>query len=90
MKSFTARVRGIAKSCELEKRCSCGQTINYTEETVYHVVLAGLRDRELQARCTSQALLKNITDITSLVSYSTAEESGKLGTLGCMEPASKV
>ena len=53
--------------------------MNYTKETVYHVVLAGLRDRDLQARCTSQALLKQITDINTLVNFCTAEESSKLG-----------
>ena len=80
VKSFAARVRGIGTNCELEKKCTCGLMVNYTEETVYHVVLAGLRDRELQSRCTAQALLKNIKDISSLVAYCTAEESGKLGT----------
>ena len=79
VKTFAARVRGIAANCELQKTCGCGATVNYTEETVYHVVLAGLRDRDLQARCTSQALLKQITDITTLVNFCTAEESSKLG-----------
>ena len=81
-KTFAARVRGIASDCELQKKCSCGEIVSYTEETVYHVVLAGLRDRELLERCTTQALMKNITDISSLVAYCSAEESGKLGTLG--------
>ena len=49
------------------------------EETVYHVVLASLRDRDLQARCTSQALLKQITDINTLVNFCSVEESSKLG-----------
>ena len=79
VKTFAARVRGIAANCELEKACACGAKVNYTEETVYHVVLAGLRDRDLQARCTSQALLKQITDINTLVNFCTAEESSKLG-----------
>ena len=81
-KSFAARVRGIASNCELQKKCNCGETVSYTEETVYHVVLAGLRDRDLQERCTAQALLKNITNIFSLVAYCSAEESGRLGTPG--------
>ena len=79
VKTFVAWVRGIAANCELEKACTCGAKVNYTEETLYHVVLAGLRDRDLQARCTSQALLKQITDINSLVNFCTAEESRKLG-----------
>ena len=77
VKAFAARARVIASNCELEKNCSCGRAVNYTEETVYNVVLAGLRDRDLQERCTAQALLKNIKDISSLVSYCSAEEGGK-------------
>ena len=77
VKTFAARVRGIAANCGLEQRCTaagCNTMVNYSEATVYHVVLAGLQDRELQSRCTAQALLRNITDINSLVTYCTAEE----------------
>ena len=79
VKTFVARVRGIVANCELVKLCTCGATVNYIEETVYQVALAGLRDRDLQAWCTSQALLKQITDINTLVNFCTAEESSKLG-----------
>ena len=81
-KAFAARVRGIASNCNLSKKsgCACNIDVSYLEETVYHVVLAGLRDRDLQERCTSQALLKNITDLKSLVAYCTADESGRIGT----------
>ena len=81
-KAFAARVRGIASNCNLSKKsgCPCDIDVSYLEETVYHVVLAGLRDRDLQERCTSQALLKNITDLKSLVAYCTADESGRIGT----------
>ena len=81
-KAFAARVRRIASNCNLSKKsgCACDVDVSYLEETVYHVVLAGLRDRDLQERCTSQALLKNITDLKSLVAYCTADESGHIGT----------
>ena len=79
MKTFAARVRGIVASCVLEKACACGATVSFMEETVYHVVLAGLRDRDLQAQCTSQALLKQTMDINTLVNFCSAEESSKLG-----------
>ena len=55
-KAFAARVRGIASNCSLDKKCECGKDVSFLEETVYHVVLAGLRDRELQEACTTQAL----------------------------------
>ena len=39
--SFAARVRGIAASCGLQKKCpGCDQTVNFSEETCYHVVMA--------------------------------------------------
>ena len=81
-KAFAARVRGIASNCNLSKKsgCVCNIDVSYLEETVYHVVLAGLRDRDLQERCTAQALLQNITDLQSLVAYCTADESGRIGT----------
>jgi hypothetical protein len=78
-KGFAAWVRGITSNWKLEKLCACAVSISYLEETVYHVVLAGLHDRDMQERCTSEALLYNITDINSLVAYWVVEESGMLG-----------
>ena len=66
----------------LSKKYNCGKDVSYLEETVYHVVLAGIRDRELQEACTTQALLGNIKDINTLVEFCTAKESGQLGTSG--------
>ena len=92
-KAFAARVRGIAGNCQLQKKCACDQVVSYLEETVYHVVLAGLRDRELQEACTTQALLRNITNISTLVDFCTAKESGHLaaatGTVGAVRSAYK-
>ena len=84
VKAFAARVRGIAASANLSKAytCSapnCGQqaNISFTEETVYHVTLAGLRDSELQERCLSAAYMKTVTNIQQLVQFCSAEESSK-------------
>ena len=77
-KAFAARVRGIAANCHLSKDCTCGIKVSFLEETVYHVVMAGLRDREMQERCLSAAILKTITDINSLVEFCSAEESGRM------------
>ena len=81
-KTFAARVRGTASNCTLSKKCDCGQDVSYLEETVYHVVLAGIMDGELQEACTTQALLGNIKDISSLVEFCTSKESGQLGASG--------
>ena len=79
-KAFAARVRGIAANCHLSKDCPCGKKVSFLEETVYHVVMAGLRDRDMQERCLSAAILKTITDINSLVEFCSAEESGRMST----------
>ena len=67
----------------------CDQMVNYTEATVYHVVLAGLLDRELQSWCTAQALLGHITDINTLVAYCTAEKSSKISQSGMVASVRK-
>ena len=77
-KAFAARVRGIASNCVLNKKCDCGKDVSYLEETGYNVVLAGLRDKDMQEACTTQALLGNIKDIATLVEFCTAKESGQL------------
>ena len=61
VKTFAARVRGITANCALEKY-TCSETVNYTEETPCHIVLACITDWNMQASCMSQALLKQITD----------------------------
>jgi hypothetical protein len=83
-KAFAARVRGIAASCHLSKVCPCGctTTVSFLEEVVYHVVMAGLRDQDMQERCMSAAILKTITDIHSLVEFCSAEENGRISTQG--------
>ena len=91
-KAFAARVRGIASNCSLDKKCECGKDVSFLEETVYHVVLAGLRDRELQEACTTQALLGNVKNIVTLVEFCTAKESGQMsasGTVGAIKSAYK-
>ena len=53
--------------------------VSYTEDTVYHVVMAGLNDRNLKQLCMAQALLNNVKNINHLVEFCDANESGKLG-----------
>ena len=82
-KAFAGRVRGIANDCALSKVCTsrtCNTTVSFLEETVYHMVLAGLQDREMQERCLSAAILGRINNIASLVEHCGAEESGRMTT----------
>ena len=55
----------------------CTKEVSFLDMTVYHVVLAGLQDRDMQERALSAAILKTITDISSLVEFCSAEESGR-------------
>ena len=49
-KTFAAKVTA---NCDLQVACyACQAPVSYTKDTVYHVVMAGLSDRELQQRCT--------------------------------------
>ena len=76
-KAFAARVRGTATNCDLVKACECSKKVSFLDETVYHVVLAGLHDRDMQERALSAAILKTIKDTPSLVEFCSAEESGR-------------
>ena len=76
-KAFAARVRGTATNCNLVKACECSKPVSFLDETVYHVVLAGLHDSDMQERALSAAILKTITDTASLVEFCSAEESGR-------------
>ena len=80
VKSYSARVRGTAANCNLSKKCpntDCDKEVPYLEETCYHVVISGLFDSDMKDRCLTQAMLGNVSDLTTLVNYCTAEESGK-------------
>ena len=80
-KAFSARVRGTAANCGLQKKCpkqTCGEMVSYLEETCYHVVIAGLNDPDLKDKVLTQAMLGSVTDLPSLLNFTAAEESAKL------------
>lgn len=80
-KAFSARVKGIATNCILVKKYtknSCDEQVSFLEETCYHVVLSGLQDTALREKVLTQAMLNNVTDLPSLITYTSAEESAKL------------
>ena len=66
-KAFAARVRGTATNCNLTKTCECSKQVSFLDETVYHVVLAGLHDGDMQERALAAAILKTIKDTSSLI-----------------------
>ena len=75
-KAFAARVQGMAANCDLKVPChACQVPVSYTEDTAYHVVIAGLTDRNLQQLCTAQAFLNN-KNINHLFEFCNAYENG--------------
>ena len=81
--AFAARVRGIAASCNLQKKCNgCQAVVTFSEETCFHVVMAGICDQEMKEKALTQAMMETITDLNSLVKWCTADESGRLGVTG--------
>ena len=53
--AFAARVRGIATSCDLKKKCSsCQSVVNFQEETAHNVVMAGLCDQSMKEKVLAQ------------------------------------
>lgn len=78
-KAFAARVKGLAYNCKLQKTCDgCDAVVSFLDETVYHQVLAGLDNKEMQARCLSGALLGKIKDTATLVEFCNAEEASQV------------
>ena len=83
MKMFILSQPGLEASqhhVALQKKCpGCQQVVNFSEETCYHVVMAGLSDQGTKEKALTQAMMDNIKDLDSLVRWCTAEESGRLG-----------
>ena len=69
----------IGKSVFFQHCQSCQTLVSYTEDTVYHIVKAGLSDLYLQQKCVAQALLNDVKNINKLIEFCNAHESSKLG-----------
>ena len=83
IKSFAARVKGTAGNCNLLKTCTkadCTEKVSFMEETVYHVVMSGISDKDLREKVLTQAMLTNVKDLPTLLNYVTAEESARVTT----------
>ena len=70
---FAARVRGKAETCDYKvvSSCVCGEqvTVNYTEEEIRDVLLAGISDSDIRREALSAEGLQNrtVNDIISFV-----------------------
>ena len=80
VKVFSARVRGVAKNCNLKKqysRADCSETVSFTEETCYHVVLTGVHNEELKEKILTQAMVGSVKNMPTLLEYVAAKEAAK-------------
>ena len=71
--AFAARVNQLASSYPLAKLCDCGcnRLVSYAPETVLHIVLCGLRDKELQSMCLSEAENGRVKSESALIELCT-------------------
>ena len=80
IKTFCARIKGIAQNCNLKKTCSkstCDEVVSFMEETCFHVAIAGLMDEDIKEKVLTQAMVGTVKDLSSLIEYVSAEESSK-------------
>ena len=80
VKSFSARVHGIAKNCELTKRCTkqgCSEQVSFLEETCYHTEITGILYDDLRQKILTQAMIGTVKDLPTLLEFATAEEASK-------------
>ena len=63
-KAYSARVKGLAKNCNLVKTCTrdgCSEKVSSVQETCDHVVMAGLASEELKEKVLTQPMLGVVT-----------------------------
>ena len=80
IKTFCARIKGIAQNCNLKKTCSkstCDEVVSFMEETCFHVAIAGLIDEDIKEKVSTEAMVGTVKDLSSLIEYVSAEESSK-------------
>lgn len=64
---FSARASGKARNCNLKVQCSYGDFVDYSEEMVKHVVLAGMYGDEIKRKVLRTADIDNKTKPSSLI-----------------------
>ena len=58
-RTFAARVRGKAETCEFKAACQCGNVVNYTDHAIRDVLLSGISDLDIRREVLgTQAILQ--------------------------------
>ena len=47
-RAFTAKVRGRAETCSYSTACTCGRSVDYTDDVIRDVILNGLYDTDIR------------------------------------------
>lgn len=68
-RSFAARVRGKAETCEFITKCDCGQNVDYTPNMSRDVLLNGIADPDIRREVLgiTGITAKPVNDVISLV-----------------------
>ena len=91
IRSFAANVKGKAHTCAFSKECgnaACTQNVDYTDDIVKHVLLAGIADEEIKrevlglADLDAKSLADTITIIESKEMAARAMSSAMSGSAG--------
>eukprot|EP00111_Clytia_hemisphaerica_P020937 TCONS_00061733-protein len=66
---FSSRVRGKAETCNYKTRCTCDNTIDFTDSIIRDVLIAGIEDSDIRREVLGIAniLETSINDIIALV-----------------------
>ena len=73
VRAFATRVNQLASSYPLAKLCDCGcnHLVSYAPEIVLHLVMCGLRDKELQSMCLLEAQNGRVKSESALIELCT-------------------
>lgn len=68
-RSFAARVRGKAETCDFLSKCECGKNVDYTPHMSRDVLLNGIADPDIRREVLgiTEILKKPVNDVISLV-----------------------
>ena len=76
VKSFMARLRGVAEVCKLTVKCPCEPSVqvSYADKEIYHCLVKGLADMDIRNQVMGE--VQEMT-LDALVKYVEAKESGR-------------
>ena len=76
VKSFMARLRGVAEVCKLTVKCPCEPSVqvSYADKEIYHCLVKGLADMDIRNQVMGEVQEMNLD---TLVKFVEAKESGR-------------